>query len=78
MSYPWNHLPDCEIDQGHENCRQHVADFYFFDFKKVDPDGHDQEAADDGHLIDDIRRKKLFHKRGAHGDGALVYENRYG
>ncbi len=47
------HLFDHVVDQGNKYGWKHVADFDFLNFKEVNADGHDQYAADPGHLIDD-------------------------
>jgi hypothetical protein len=46
-------LFDHVVDKGDKNGGKHVADFDFLNFKEVNADGHDQYAADPGHLIDD-------------------------
>lgn len=43
------------IDQRNKYGGKHVADVDLFNFKQVKADGHDQKAADTGHLIDDRR-----------------------
>jgi len=48
------HLFDHVVDQGNKYGGKHVADFDFLNFKEINADGHDQYAADSGHLIDDI------------------------
>lgn len=50
------------VDQRNKYGGKHIADFDYFDFKQVKADGHDQKAADAGHLIDDRGNQKRFHQ----------------